>query len=224
VNTLIQPPSARVPHLPHAAISPGIAGGCLLTGLAIALPAIYFVALLPLAAFDSASLDALAAQRTTEIFLRPGLIAVKALIAAPLLEEIVYRGLILQLLRRYTSPWLALLVANALFAITHVGSGVGNVVFAFVVGLFLSWLVIRSRSLYASMLCHSAINLCVVFALKPIFLAHGLSASDAMTHPLPLVLLAGSLGLLAAGIRMLRSAFNGIPAATTHRQLAGARA
>lgn len=171
--------------------------------MALALPVLYLLRLLPLPTPD----EAVAAQHTARLFLAPGSLALKALLLYPLLEEIFYRGLMLQLLRRYLPLWLAVLLPNLLFAFTHVGAGVGNVLFAFIIGLVLSWLVLRSRSLFPSILCHSAVNLSVLFVINPIFAAHDLHASAEMLQPFALAFLASCVALAVASFEVLHGEF-----------------
>jgi membrane protease YdiL (CAAX protease family) len=125
----------------------------------------------------------------------------------PVIEEIFYRGLLLQLLRRYTPTWLAVLVPTSLFALTHIGSGISNVILAFAFGLVSSWLVIRSRSLLPSIVCHAAVNLSVLFILTPVFAVQGLTSPNAILHPFSLLLLVSSLAVVIGGGRILRAEF-----------------
>ncbi|MEL6329211.1 MAG: CPBP family intramembrane glutamic endopeptidase, partial [Planctomycetota bacterium] len=84
-------------------------------------------------------------------------------LGAPLLEEIVYRGLLQSGLRRLTgSPWAAVLVTSVVFAAMHVpalseggGYALANL---FVLSVFLGVAFERSRSLGVPVLMHAGFN------------------------------------------------------------------
>lgn len=77
-------------------------------------------------------------------------------VAAPILEEFLFRGVMIDgLLRRYR-PWVAILVSSTLFGAMHLNS------WQFVTGLFFGaftgWVYFRSRSLVACVLIHATAN------------------------------------------------------------------
>ena len=78
-------------------------------------------------------------------------------IAAPLLEELVFRGVMLDgLLKRYR-PVTAILVSSLLFGIVHLNAP--QFVMALVIGCFLGWVYLRSRSVGACIVIHMSANL-----------------------------------------------------------------
>ena len=87
----------------------------------------------------------------------------------PLLEEFFYRGVILQILRRYTPLWFAVLFSAAFFGITHLGQGIATALNALLLGCLFAWLLVASGSLYPSILCHSAFNFSWLFLIAPGF-------------------------------------------------------
>jgi membrane protease YdiL (CAAX protease family) len=194
--------------LPFRRVPFSTAAWAVAVGLAFVLPAIYAIHyLLPLP-------GASALQVTTKAKLLAAtpmwLLAMKSLLIYPVLEECFYRGVLLQLLRRYLPLWAALVPPTLLFGVTHLGSSATNAVFAALVGLVFAWLAIRSRSLVPAILCHSAVNLFAVFLLPRLLNLFGVQAAAtpaALTHPLPLALLAVSLGVLVIGARKLGAAF-----------------
>jgi membrane protease YdiL (CAAX protease family) len=198
----------RFPFLPSAPVSVRGLLWSFLAGLAITLPVLWLAAKLPLPALAGAAAEA-RAERLAALYLHPGILALKGLLIYPLFEELVYRGLIQQLCRRYLPTLVAVVLPNLVFAITHVGSGWTNVIFALGVGLFFSWLVIRSNSLLPAIVCHAAINTVVLFLLRP------LSDSGAFTPNLSglpgAIEMALVLGLpllvLGTGWRVLRDEF-----------------
>jgi membrane protease YdiL (CAAX protease family) len=82
-----------------------------------------------------------------------------ALIAAPLFEEFIFRGLIFGGLRRSFGLWPAALASAAVFAIMHPAISMAPV---FVMGVFSALVYERSRSLLAPMLVHAIYNACAL--------------------------------------------------------------
>lgn len=78
-----------------------------------------------------------------------------ALVAAPLFEEFIFRGLIFGGLRRSFGLWPAALASAALFAIIHPAISIAPV---FVLGLCAALVYERTRSLLAPMLSHAVYN------------------------------------------------------------------
>jgi membrane protease YdiL (CAAX protease family) len=78
-----------------------------------------------------------------------------AVVAAPLCEEFIFRGLIYGGLRRSMHPWQAMLVSAAIFAVVHPPLSMLPV---FVLGLCTAWTYERSKTLLAPMLVHAAYN------------------------------------------------------------------
>ncbi len=79
-----------------------------------------------------------------------------AVIIAPIAEEILFRGLILQRLKKSMSPWLAVLISAVFFAAFH-----GNLyqgVYTFLFGLAAGYMVLRFSSLWYGVLMHFALN------------------------------------------------------------------
>jgi membrane protease YdiL (CAAX protease family) len=156
---------------------------------------------------------ALAQQRWLGYVLNPLGLFLKAVLLYPLIEEVLYRGLILQLLRRYCPLWFAVFVSAALFGVTHLGAGASNAAFAFAVGSVLAWLVIRTRSLLASIVCHATINFAWLFLLAPAFglLEKTLALDPALPVPVinpitdlfPVWWIVVSLGLVTAAVAMV---------------------
>lgn len=82
-----------------------------------------------------------------------------SVIVAPLVEEVLLRGLVLQgLLRRYSKST-AILISSAIFGVFH-GNSI-QAINAFVVGCFLGWLFVATRSLWVTILMHACHNLFV---------------------------------------------------------------
>lgn len=79
-----------------------------------------------------------------------------AAIAAPIFEEILFRGFLLSSLTRYTSIWGAIALSSLIFAIAHLS--LSEVLPLTVLGMVLGFVYVRSRNLLASMLLHSLWN------------------------------------------------------------------
>ncbi len=77
-------------------------------------------------------------------------------VLGPFLEEMLFRGLVLRgFLDRY-SPWQAIVLSSLLFGILHLN--IWQFVSAFVLGLVLGWMYMRTRSLWPCFLVHSLHN------------------------------------------------------------------
>jgi membrane protease YdiL (CAAX protease family) len=77
-------------------------------------------------------------------------------IAAPLLEEILFRGIILHGLLKNYSAGIAIAFSSLLFALIHgnVAQGLG----AFLMGLFMGWIYWKTKSLYIPIILHFVNN------------------------------------------------------------------
>ncbi len=80
-------------------------------------------------------------------------------IYSPFVQELVFRGLLLQGLLQRTNATVAVFVSSAAFALVHGGSGTAAVASAFVVGIVLGVMFVRLRSLTAPIAAHVAINM-----------------------------------------------------------------
>jgi ABC-2 type transport system permease protein len=95
---------------------------------------------------------------------RPVWICILAIIAAPLFEEFLFRGLIFQSLRRTTGPALAILGSAALFALVHPPI---SVIPVFGLGVAAAVSFQKSGFLLAPVLTHAVYNTIVIFLNKP---------------------------------------------------------
>ena len=88
-----------------------------------------------------------------EQMLLPGIgMAIAIIIGAPVLEEAVFRGLILRGYLRKTEPWKAILLSGFLFGLLHILPI--HVFFASIVGFALGYVYYRTRSLGLVILIH----------------------------------------------------------------------
>ncbi|MCD4825700.1 MAG: CPBP family intramembrane metalloprotease [Phycisphaerae bacterium] len=84
------------------------------------------------------------------------LIAVSAIILAPLLEEFFFRGLLQSMLRRYVKPWPAILITSVLFAAVH--HEPQNMPALFVLSVVLGYNYERTGRLFSPILIHVLFN------------------------------------------------------------------
>jgi membrane protease YdiL (CAAX protease family) len=99
------------------------------------------------------------------------LLIVLTVIMAPLVEELVFRGLILRTFMRRLSFWPAAVASTTIFALGHtyeVGTLVGAITLALMVGtlgITNCWLNRRTDSLVPGMIVHAAFNLLATVVL-----------------------------------------------------------
>ena len=91
----------------------------------------------------------------------PALLTICTLCLGAILEEVVFRGIILHFLRRWGNI-LAILASAALFALSHIFNQGGidpyQIIFAFAAGVALAGLTLCSGSLFPAMEIHLLIN------------------------------------------------------------------
>ncbi len=80
-----------------------------------------------------------------------------AVVVAPIGEELLFRGILLPWMAGWAGAVPALIATTAIFALLHMPYGFGVVTIA-VYGAVLGWVRLRTRSLGASILLHTAIN------------------------------------------------------------------
>lgn len=81
---------------------------------------------------------------------------ITASIAAPIFEEIMFRGFLLPSLTRYVPVWSAVIISGFIFAIAHLS--LSEVLPLATLGIILGFVYTRSRNLFAPMLLHSLWN------------------------------------------------------------------
>ncbi len=81
-----------------------------------------------------------------------------AVLMAPLLEEMAFRGFLLPAVHRRVGPVGAVILTAALFAFLHTGDHVFYAGPIFLLGLLLGWLYLRTGRLWVSVGCHGAFN------------------------------------------------------------------
>jgi membrane protease YdiL (CAAX protease family) len=197
---------SKAPFLPVAKISGRTAIWCVLLGIGLISPLAQLIGWLNLPIWSNGLQEA--QRRWLSYVLHPETLFLRAV----LIEEIFYRGLILPLLRRYCPAWVAIGVSSAVFGVAHLPQGYGSALNAFVLGLGFAILVIQTRSLFASMLCHATINFTWLFLVAPAFgllegifrLNPALPVAAQTFASLPAWWLLTSVALAAAAVVMLK--------------------
>ena len=91
----------------------------------------------------------------------PGIFTLlQSLIAAPILEELIFRGIILDGLLKKYSPTKSILISSLIFGLIHLDRF--QFVTALLMGIFIGWVYYRSRSLTLSIIIHALANLAVI--------------------------------------------------------------
>jgi membrane protease YdiL (CAAX protease family) len=100
-----------------------------------------------------------------------GLIAAASILVyllfVPIVEEIVFRGIVLEGLINATNGAVAVVVSAVVFAGMHAVGGVAQMAVAFMSGLILGWLYLRTRSIVPTSAAHSIYD---TVALYPVIL------------------------------------------------------
>ena len=152
----------RAVWLDARALAPRTLGwAVLLGGTAIAIPA--------LALLSAGWLDAVDAPGSTVDALRYAAVMLVVLIPAAAWEELLFRGYVLRVLRDAVGAWPAVIITGAAFGVAHTANlpSVQPLALALVTlaGVFLGWIVLARRSLYAAIAAHVAWNAVLVAAL-----------------------------------------------------------
>ncbi len=84
-------------------------------------------------------------------------------LAAPILEEIFFRGFIFKTLLEKSRTWIAFLVSGVIFAGIHLEFG--TFMPLFILGLILNWIFFKTKSIYPGILFH-IINNAIALSLE----------------------------------------------------------
>lgn len=87
----------------------------------------------------------------------------KVVIIAPVIEETLFRGIIMHGLMRNYKPWYAVLLSGILFSVFHLNPW--QMTYTFFLGLLLGWVMIKTRSLPFAILVHALNNLIVMLSI-----------------------------------------------------------
>ena len=193
------------PLLPKARVSFRVVVWAAVTGMAIAVPVCYLALAAPIPLPDASEIAKTAHHIAS---MPPGLWFLVAVVVAPLWEEFLFRGVVLQLCRRYMRQWVAVLVVTTIFALGHIRVSPQNVIVAFFIGLYMAWLMIRSGSLYPGIVGHAGANFFWNFVFKYVPGVSDDAGRELLVQPLVLLILIGSIVAFVVGIKILRAEFD----------------
>jgi membrane protease YdiL (CAAX protease family) len=88
-------------------------------------------------------------------------------VAAPLIEEMLFRGMLLSWLARRMRSWVAIVVSAAVFAGVHLldPNAIAVVPGLFLLGVVLAWVAVRKGDLSLPIAIHSGINLLAAISI-----------------------------------------------------------
>ena len=89
-------------------------------------------------------------------------------VLAPIVEEVIYRGMLLSTLRRRFRPWIAVVISALVFSLIHAVldiNAIAAVPGLFLLGLVLGWVALRRQNLSLAIALHSGINLLAAISL-----------------------------------------------------------
>ncbi len=134
----------------------------------------------------------------------PGILYIALL--GPVLEELLYRGAITKVLLRKYAPSKAILISGLLFGIVHINPA--QVVGAALIGILLSWLYWRTRSLVACILIHILNNSLAVYFNLSHTEAEGMT--ELLGTPAVVTATVAALVLLSVSVKRLNTCQPGI--------------
>ncbi|WP_394348166.1 CPBP family intramembrane glutamic endopeptidase [Saccharicrinis carchari] len=78
------------------------------------------------------------------------------ILIAPIMEELIFRGVIFKLLKENYSFWISVIISSMLFAGVHFNFS--DLSFLFVYGILFCWVYDKTKSLWAPIVLHVLIN------------------------------------------------------------------
>lgn len=121
----------------------------------------------------------------------------KVAVLAPVIEETLFRGIIMHGLMKNYKGWYAIILSGLLFSVFHLNPW--QMTYTFFLGILLGWLMVRTRSLPLCILAHSINNIIVLYSITskkgfPEFLFSGTAKSNSILI---------SIGLIMVGIVLI---------------------
>jgi membrane protease YdiL (CAAX protease family) len=80
-------------------------------------------------------------------------------ISAGICEEIIFRLFLFEFLKENANLWMAFVLTNIIFAMTHIGSGKQNIINAFILGLLFSAIYYFSENIWIAVFLHITIDI-----------------------------------------------------------------
>ncbi len=128
-------------------------------------------------------------------------------VSAALLEELIFRGIILEGLLRNYGKWKAIIISSVVFGLAHLNPV--QFISAGILGLFIGWIYSRTRSVLPG-ICIHFINNSVPFVVGWYADYNGLDEISGANPPYLYVLLAGVLSIIL-GLPLLRVLQKSLP-------------
>jgi uncharacterized protein len=121
----------------------------------------------------------------------------KVAVLAPVIEETLFRGVIMHGLMKNYRSWYSILLSGILFSLFHLNPW--QMTYTFFLGIFLGWLMVRTRSLPLCILAHAINNIIVLYSVTskkdfPEFLFSGISKGNSILI---------SAGAIIAGVMLI---------------------
>lgn len=110
------------------------------------------------------------------------LVFIALCIVAPLLEETLFRGIILRGLLKNLEHWSAIFFSAFLFGLLHLNIWQG--IDAFIIGIFIGWLFFKTGSLQVAVFAHFISNIFIVLAVKYTSIPGFSAVSETGSQPL----------------------------------------
>ncbi|MGI9643576.1 MAG: CPBP family intramembrane glutamic endopeptidase [Acidimicrobiia bacterium] len=105
---------------------------------------------------------------TSETLIEQLLVLVAIAVAAPIIEEVIYRGMLLSTLRRRFGAWTSILISAVIFSGIHAlldPNAIAAVPGLFLLGVVLGYAALRTGDLSLPIALHSGVNLLAAIAL-----------------------------------------------------------
>jgi hypothetical protein len=104
---------------------------------------------------------------SSETLIEQLLVVAVVAVGAPIIEEVIFRGMLLSILTRSLSRWPAILVSAAVFSAVHLfdPNAIAVIPGLFILGIVLGWVAIRRGDLSLAIALHSGINLLAAITL-----------------------------------------------------------
>lgn len=90
-------------------------------------------------------------------------VILKVVVLAPVIEEVLFRGIIMHGLMRNYKNWYAILLSGILFSVFHLNPW--QMTYTFFLGLLLGWIMVKTRSLPLAIIVHALNNLIVLLSI-----------------------------------------------------------
>jgi len=90
-------------------------------------------------------------------------LVLSSVIVGPIIEEIIFRYLLTDNLRKFNNRVVTILFASLIFALMH--SGIINIIYTFILGIILNTIYIKNKNLLYPLIVHSSANLITLFLI-----------------------------------------------------------